>query len=282
MRPQNRIRRGTVQRFITHSNLNQILGRMDKSFSELVLADLYESEKLAKILSLPERQLLYAYRKACEQGEFSLERYNKLSKREESNRYVFSGGKPTYHASMDCERLQADYFNLEIPVEIMQRGESQINAFKRFCKNHIDLIAADEPLFLLKLDAAFGLRNPPKRVTHENSGVAVVENFNLEQLKTQIDNLLEEACRFRSSDPSIEYLVARKGYGTHRVPEAKCEESPLYFWHHKIKGELKRLVKEYYRVKFNPDLAFRGDILDQLGFKPCSCVRDRSESVSTH
>ena len=37
-----------------------------------------------------------------------------------------------------------------------------------------------------------------------------------------------------------------------------------------FKKPIKTLLEQYYRVKYNPDLSFEGQLLDRLNFRACS------------
>ena len=49
-----------------------------------------------------------------------------------------------------------------------------------------------------------------------------------------------------------------------------------------FKRPIKDLLIEYYRVLYNPDLKFEGNLLEQLGFKPCrNCHIENNQKLST-
>jgi len=48
----------------------------------------------------------------------------------------------------------------------------------------------------------------------------------------------------------------------------------LYEYHKEIKIQLKRLLVQYFKVRYNPELSFDKRLLEELGFKPCqSCFK---------
>ena len=47
-------------------------------------------------------------------------------------------------------------------------------------------------------------------------------------------------------------------------------KSFLVIYEEKFKRPIKDMLRNYYRVKFNPELEMEGYLLDQLGFRPCS------------
>ncbi|WP_188630997.1 hypothetical protein, partial [Oceanisphaera marina] len=188
---------------------------------------------------------------------------------QDTKKYVFEGGNPTYHTNKKCERFTSNFINLEIPPEIADKGDESIKRFRAFCKENMDLLVSDESRFKERLSIHFLLKNPPNKISHNNSGSVEFQNLSLEELESLIDQLLEDADAFRNRDKDTAKLIRNKGYGTDRAKEAKIEGNPLFIWHNKYKTNLKRLLQEYFRVKLNPDLKFEGELLEQLGFKPC-------------
>jgi len=49
----------------------------------------------------------------------------------------------------------------------------------------------------------------------------------------------------------------------------------LFTWHNIYKKDLKNLLCHYFRIKFNPELEFLGDLLDNLGFLRCKACHDK-------
>ncbi|MCA2494073.1 hypothetical protein R7P75_23810 [Vibrio sp. 2175-1] len=254
--------------FLTKGNLGSIVSTFSDPHLKLDIDDLYKSN-LRDILSIPELNLLYFTREAFKDFDSFISRYEKIKKRD-TKTYVFEGGAPAFHYSPNCDRLSADFENFLIPVEIKYKGDKEIEKFRKFYKENKYLLSHNESLFITRLEAQFLLKNPPKKIDHHNSGIAEIHNYNLADLEKEIDNLLLNANIFRNSSEEIKKKIKNLGYGTHKVKEAKDRSSPLYTWHHNFKGKLKILLTEYFRVKFNPELSFNGDLLIELGFVPCS------------
>lgn len=252
--------------FITKSNESKILSNLDLKGDKADFECLYD-ESLSFILSTPELNLLHVYKRLCAHPKEALAAYKKVNKKD-TKQFVWEGGKPAFHFKSDCPRLNSEFTNITIPVEIQDKGDLEISRFRDFVKEYRCLLEEDEVRFMHKLEARFLLKNPPKSIKYLNSGVQEFCNLNLLDLKYQIDSLLIKASKFRDSDEEISKLISVKGYGTHKVKEAKDKSSPLYEWH-AMKSELKDLLKQYYRVKFNPELKFDKTLLEQVGFQPC-------------
>ena len=268
-KPENSAHRGHQKVFITKNNLSNIAQRVDTSrFSEQDFDNLYRS-KLSHILSHKELALLCVYKEVCQDPSLAFEVYKKIEESSPKNKYVFEGGSKSFHRDKDCDLLHGDYFNIEIPPEIKAKGDDAISRFREFCIENRILIETDEGKFLNKLQAAFMLVNPPVTVKANNSGLEEVENLDLKLIEQQIDSVLIDAEHYRNSSKTNADVIARLGYGSHRVKETDDPTHPLHSWHFKYKLPLKELMRHYFRIRFNEDLSFDGFLLEKLGLKPC-------------
>ena len=238
--------------FITKSNFINVLTKLNYSKDAINLEDLY-TIKLQHILSIPELSLLYIFKEACKDPDLIFECYKRIEKNKDTKKWVYEGGVPAYHCNSGCEKLVSDYWNMEIPPEIESKGDSAI----------------------LRLSAEFFLKNTPKTVLSNNSGVSDIDNICLEDLETRINSLLINAEKFRNKDLDTKLKIAKLGYGTHKVKEARDPDSVLFTWHNIYKKDLKNLLCHYFRIKFNPELEFRGDLLDNLGFLRCKACHGK-------
>ena len=126
----------------------------------------------------------------------------------------------------------------------------------------------------------------PIEVNYENSGVEVVFNASGSEIEQSIFKLLEKMETFRNSTEETKKEVASCGYATHKafivrdngekLIKKDIEGSIISQWH-QYKTELKLLLREYFRIKLNPEFLFDINILEQLGFEPCSCCIGRND-----
>jgi hypothetical protein len=260
--------------FITKSNFINVLTKLNYSKDAINLEDLY-MKKLQHILSIPELSLLYIFKEACKDPDLIFECYKRIEKNKDTKKWVYEGGVPAYHCNSGCEKLVSDYWNMEIPPEIESKGDSAILRFRNFVIKNRYLLENDEQKFILRLSAEFFLKNTPKTVLSNNSGVSDIDNICLEDLETRINSLLINAEKFRNKDLDTKLKIAKLGYGTHKVKEARDPDSVLFTWHNIYKKDLKNLLCHYFRIKFNPELEFRGDLLDNLGFLRCKACHDK-------
>lgn len=253
--------------FITNSNTNKFQIKNSKRSNTEIYKSLYDLP-LNFMFSYPELSLLQVYKEVCKSHNDKLVVYRKIEQKEDTDRFVWEGGAPAYHKTSTCHVLHSDFLNLEIPAEIQGQGKQSITRYRTFVKQNSKLLKENESSFIDKLEARFMLKNRPKSITHQNSGSNECKNFNLEELKRTIDGVINSAQSYMKSDKETSGIIENKGYGTHKVKEAKIEGHPLHRWH-QYKVELKHLLKEYYQVRFNPELKFERTLLDQVGFIAC-------------
>lgn len=255
--------------YITNSKSKEVLGeyRSLKNPTAADLDSLYKTS-LRDILSEPELAALYVMLEFFSNQDLSLDMYKKIHIPKRS-KFVHRPGAPSYHFDRECSALRSVFENYAIPDVILARGADEEERYRDFFKEHKRLLEERPDVFEIKLNAEFGIKEKIDKVIFDNSGVNKVENFDLEELERKIDALIVDAREFRSKDVVTKKIIDDYGYGSHKRKESSEKGNPLYDWHHNYKGELKYLLKEYFRVKFNPDLKFKGSLLDQLGFKPC-------------
>lgn len=255
--------------FITRNNLNSIVHKADATRFSMSDFDALYRHSLADILSHREMALLCVYKEVCQDPNTVFESYKKVESSKTKGKYVFEGGAKSYHKDQFCELLHGDYFNIEIPPEIKEKGQNTIKRFRDFCMTNKGLMKTDEVKFLTEMEVAFMLVNPPTAIRAANSGVEEFENVDLEVIEQQIDELLIDANSYRQKSKTNSDIIDRLGYGTDRVNETKNPDSPLHSWHFKYKLPLKELMRHYFRIKFNKDLSFDGFLLEKLGLTAC-------------
>jgi hypothetical protein len=262
--------------YITEYNLKKLLSDIDTRNLPSNLPISFDVA-LTRILSTPELKWLEGFRMLCMDPSFILdEKFQVIKAKNDTKTWASerNNEKPAYHHEYLCERLNSDYINFKIPVEIKGRGDKEIERFRKwFQENRKLLQEQNESSFILHLQVAFQLKNPPKEgsIIIMNSGVSEFSNDNLDDLKNRMNNILLESEEYRNSSPEISKEIRCWGYATHKHRDVKKEGTIIHKWHG-YKSSLKSLMITYFRVKFNPECEFEGYLLDQLGFCEChSC-----------
>ncbi len=266
--------------YITKSNSKKLIAQFvcdDISLSEII--NLY-NKKLWMLSNGEKLWIIKAKRFYDSDGRLIEERFVK-QKREDTKTYVFEGGASAYHSHGKCDRINSEYINFLIPPEIKERGEGAIAKFREWFKNNRNLLVENEyEKFSKKLQAEFLLVNPPQRIEYENSGFEIIENPSLSNVEFQVNNIINEANIFYSRSKLHTDTIDLVGYKTYSLLKNNTDvdkESIIYIWHHHYKEPLKKKLIDYYRVMFNPDLEFSGELLDALGLIKCSQCYDKNQ-----
>ena len=217
--------------------------------------------------------------------------------------------KPCYHGTPNCPRLHSDFENYQVPLPIKYKGIEKdilldrlkisdltegeknivianVERYRNWWK-HIGeiLYKSDKDIFLMRVNMVF---QPNPRITdirefkQENSGIEEFENFTLSEIEEEIDNLIIAARNYYfESEKNTSILRAYSKYTYHILVRnefpgfAECNysyeeiRSFLEDYNKRFKEPLKKLLRNYFRIKNNPDLKMESTILDALGFVPC-------------
>ena len=264
--------------YVTNSKINMMLKKVKINSANIEIEGIFHSD-LTKILSIPELKYLAIYREVItDVANFEHQRYEKTAIKS-SNKFIFESGSPSYHGGPDCERLQANFENYEIPVEIEARGDAEIEKFRVFFKSNITLFNTKHDAFMAQVQSQFRIRNPPKKVEFVNTGPTEVLNLSAKDLDERIQGLLQEMEEYRNSSEEIKKEINIVGYRTHaakiwdengnEILRINIPGSITKQWHD-YKNNLKYLLTEYFKIRLNPEFMFDEEILMQLGFNTCN------------
>lgn len=207
----------------------------------------------------------------------------------DSKKYVFKEHQPAYHTDKSCERLHSDFTNFELPQAIIEKGDLEIERFRKwFLENQYLLETPDT--FVMRLELAFGVSYNPKAINYENSGFDELENYSVQELENKIDSLIKETGRYYYATEKNTTIL--KDFG--KISGCAFTENSLYNnytgytdaevktflkdYHRRYKLPIRKLLIEYYRIKFNPDLKFADNYMEVLGFKKCGCCNRNEEN----
>ena len=265
--------------YLTHANIYKIVFGSD-------LQDINIDRELYKIriyfYNKYEENALLAFQELLEDPENFIGTIYKPYISKDTFSLVYEGGKPSYHKFSCCPRLNAEYSNFEIPQEIQDKGKEAVKEFRDWFKTVSQHIEDDPEIFVMRLQAKYGINTNPKAIKRDNSGYTKFDNISLDELEPKIDAMIKEAGRFYyQSDKNTEILkrfskLAYLGEKTDLdLPEHNLDYSNeeirelLKSYETRFKKPLAIMLRQYYRLKLNPDIKIEGTLLDGLGFKPC-------------
>ena len=161
--------------YITKANAKRIIKRINLSDIEFVDGVVYK--KPIYFLSSWEAKYLLLMKTLLKEPErFSIEVYNPIINKD-TFRYVFESKQPpSYHMDKNCEKLNSDFKNFEIPFEIKARAtekakreklseeethklvENKVNTFRHWFMLNFKLFKEDTNAFLRKLEVQWNIR----------------------------------------------------------------------------------------------------------------------------
>lgn len=268
--------------FITIANSKRILRKLDLGKLDLK-GQIYD--KPIYVFNKREEQSLLAYKELLMNPErFVKEIYQKVEIKD-SYRYVYEGEMPCYHKVGDCERLNAEFCNFRIPEEIREQGVETVQRFRTWFKGNSYLLEGKEDVFEMRINAAFHLRLKIEEMKPlKNSGITTMNNWTLEELKNKINETLKQAGHYYYQSPKNTAILRQYGKWAYignyqgviknnKTGYADAEVKMfLRDYERRFKQPIKAMLCDYYRMKFNPELALNGTLLEQLGFRAChSC-----------
>lgn len=235
-----------------------------------------------------------------EPEKFAIEVYHPVLNKD-TYQYVFESEQPpSYHSNKNCERLTSNFKNFEVPFEIKDRvkdlgekegkGEEeieqlekqQVESFRAWFKENFELFQVDTVAFLKKLDIRWNIQRNVNEIERDNSGVESIENLNLVELEKEIDKIISAAGKYFVCNKDKQHIIRRfqkltflaykKGNIEKNDTELSDDELKAFLMEYdtKFKRPIKELLIQYYRVKYNPNLSFEGQLLERLNFRRCS------------
>lgn len=281
--------------FITEANSRRIIQKTKVSEINLK-GQIYD--RSIYFLSSFEMQQLLAYKQLMEDPDtFVRKTYKPIDLKKDSYAYVYEYDqeKPAFHKNLGCQHLKKDYENFTIPDEIRFKENGQLNfkkihEFRRWFPTVQHLFKSNKEAFTFRLEMKFGIKTNPLALESPNTGPVELVNYNIQELKEKINKAIKEAGRYYYASPKNTKILRQfskysflgfrndtihnneTGYSDREVKEFLRE------YHVRIKKPIKVLLREYYRLEFNPDFKFNQELLLYLNFKPCSNCYDNSYS----
>ncbi|MFM7682052.1 MAG: hypothetical protein ACKO7P_04830 [Bacteroidota bacterium] len=279
-----------MEAFITRSNAERIVKKMDNK--NLDITD-FANEIQFKWFNSGELRTLKAFELFFSNPELFISECSMLKPRDYQQEFVFkTTNSPAYHYYDDCERMLSNYENIRIPESIEKTGRR--NQFIEWCIKHRELREKFPDQFKFRLYINFRIKEDVD-VIFENSGYQSFDAMTLAELEKEINKELEDTQIWLASSPIHRRVMEIFGIQSFNYKNPKyinlnrlkmdvSEEEVINCLRHielEIKRPLMELFMNYYRLKENEGLSFDENILDHLGFRPCSHCKSKSQSNFT-
>lgn len=275
--------------YITTSNSKKIINKINVDVFDNVVENIYKWE--IYFFNKREVNLLKGIRELYRNPENFVLNYYQPIEVVDTYRFLYPEVAPAYHNDPKCERLNSNFRNTEIPIQIREKGKDEVIKFREWYKN-TGFNIEDVKDYIYKLQVKFPYIGEISQssIEYNNSGIIEKENYSLPELELKIDTLLREASQYFNDNPNLQDLIRKYQkwtflayvYGDLKNNESKLNDNDLKEflrnYDEKFKKPVKLLLVEYYRVKFNPEMTFEGHILTRLGFKICKqCLGNNND-----
>jgi hypothetical protein len=201
--------------------------------------------------------------------------------------YVFeySGKKPSYHRVHDCFFLHQDFKNMKIPNPIKEAGipvQEFRDWFIRELKTAFERGAYDVIQERIRLKYRVNV-SQQDFVKFENSDFVDFSNYDIEELENKLEELIKAAGRYYYDNKEILEYYSKQTYLAYKSMELEYNPTNMTDaelkkfirnYNETYKVPVKVLLREWYRLQFNPNFDFAGNILEALNFKPCRYCYD--------
>ncbi len=247
-----------------------------------------------------EKQAILAFKEFVLHPEIILQPEYRRLRKMDTKTYVFES-VAAYHCNLDCDKLNQDFNGVLLPEKIKKQGDEKIEEFRQWYSENMHFFAENKKdIFDMHLKAKFGVSlNDCVFLDKKNSGATSMENYSLDEICKQIveltmsfkewlldDNNKEISdmrryafqiiayngkCTYlgESSYKSEEHLEAIQARNHSRF-SAEDIQKCLYEVHQSFKVPMIGLLKKYYMIKYNAESNVDVNVLEALGFKPCS------------
>ncbi len=204
----------------------------------------------------------------------------------ENNRFTKEVKAPSYHTQRDCEWLNSNFSNIELPSSI--KDQELRDRMRHFVNSYTDK-SFDQinTLYKSEFDTTENLRE----INLPNSGV---ENFDNVQIVTELFQKIQKefddmhTILHSGEDNTINKKIKNIVYADTWKIDSICKNSSLSEKDCadiknilETKKDLTKTLFTFYREKYNKNLTFEGDVLNSIGFRVCrGCDNQKSETAA--
>lgn len=263
-------------KYVTNANIKRALFKLDKLDFD------YESiiyKNSINYLNLLEKRDLLSIKCLYEFPDIFFKDYYSKIVTSDNLKFVFEEQQPAFHSYDTCPNLLSDFVNYLIPA-LIKKNKQEIK-YRNWFKENIRLTERKILTDLFK-DIHFNRWEClPLFVDYENSGSIEFMDINVDEIENNIDTLLMDTKVFIEQNPITENIIStlgKRSYAYNKLNTLPLDRlsydkdlisEALKTFELEYKRPLISLLKEYYRIKYNPNLVFEENILSGLGFRQC-------------
>lgn len=268
--------------YISQSNLNRVINRVKGE--NLYLGDLYNAD-IQFCLSNAETGFLGKAKTFFLSADRLSLMFDPIEITDNLS-FIFASQTPAYHLSNQCQRLNSNWFNYYVPIEVRNRGVQEVLRFRKFISESIkrDNLYLGHPALTIALKAEFKILDTNfGRVEKNNSGVVAfgdeLEKANLEYITYALDTIYKELSVFKDQSNIHKKIYDMRYFDPNKIKRltkfSSPEEKEIAEQFAELKAKLIIALVESYKKEndFDQNMV-EEDLLIQLGFHKCSACRD--------
>lgn len=218
--------------YITNFNLNRITKRID--IDEQLISDVFNGIDLNSCLSMEEKQDLKKAATFFKKSALGQKiQFHPIEDIKDTGTLLNESNNAAFHLNAGCPRLNSKWVNFYIPVEVQNKGKTTIDRFRRLVRSKIsdDGTIADQS-FIIFLKAEFGIGDLNfGRLERDNSSAAnfsdSIEGLSLDELKSQIDHLLEQVSIFPSKSELHKKIYDLRYWDSYKLKRIEKNRDPV-------------------------------------------------------
>ncbi|MGL6099995.1 MAG: hypothetical protein ACRC0G_10275, partial [Fusobacteriaceae bacterium] len=165
--------------YITNYNMEKFSSLISKNVDVDLNQELFKIDK--RWFNNLELESMITAKMLFESPEELLNKVEKI-KIEKNSREIFVSHGAAYHLDCDCQKLNSDYKNYNIPNGINENDEEFMKFFKILHDSNLP-----DAIKIKQFQNKYPGIDYPEYITRENSGVTEVENFSIQSLEGSID-----------------------------------------------------------------------------------------------
>jgi hypothetical protein len=285
--------------YITKSTLNQIMNKVDEEEikNQLNNIDIVKigNNSFDYLNKFQVKQiLLYKY---LSENIGEIHTFKKVEKKVDENRYLIKTTTPKYHLFSDCEYLKSNFENMLIPRAIFDKGEETIEKYRDYMKTEFGDFEPKKykdqlDLIVSRINNKFQVevfKGELAILEADNKGSTQINNLSLVELEEKAIKFMNEYENLCKTYPDIFPQYTMKSFLSVSNPEELKFIPARYFkegkkdeflnilrnFYTNIQTATFDILKLYFTVYYNPDLKFDGDLLEELGLKPCNSCQTK-------
>lgn len=188
----------------------------------------------------------------------------------QNEKYAYDVKAPSYHKAISCQWMNKGFQNIEIPIECISNETMKQKAKQWLYENKELSFDKLNEQFKIIFNCSQGLA----QIDRKNSGHTDIDNQKLELKFNENVKSKYVQLQFFLDGEFAEKVKNYKYAPSYKIKKIINNDSVItaqnhIFDFHTIKQEVKQIIFDFYKSKYNQELSFESSILDSIGFNSC-------------